>query len=204
MLYYTQLFLFLFLYIPLRILIGKYKVMIDDESELESKPLIIVMNHNSRIDPLLLLLLPFRVVKKIAPIKFMTAKYYFRIWWLRMIIQPFGAYPLKKTAWTFEDYFTDSLHILSKGGNILIFPEGKVVNPKNKKEVRPGIGFVVSKSELPVLPVRIAGSETITVKNFLSKRIVLILHIGKLFKADKKTTDYTNTSATILNRIYSL
>lgn len=204
MLYYTQILLYFLFYFPLRWMCGKYILKVDNESLLTMKPLIIAMNHNARIDPLLLLLLPFSVIRNLAPIKFTTAEYYYRIWWLRILIKPFGAFSLKKLAWSYEEFFSDSIKILNTGENLLIFPEGKVVSPKNKNEIRPGIGYLVSKSRKMVLPIQIEGSETITVKNVIFRRVKLKLHVGKSFHVSGPTPDYKSISARILKRIYTL
>lgn len=204
MLYYTQIWLYFLFYFPLRWICGKYTLKIESKSELTTKPLIIAMNHNARIDPILLLLLPFSVIRNLAPIKFMTAEYYYRIWWLRMLINPFGAFSLKKMAWTYEEYFSDSINILKRRENLLIFPEGIIISPKNRNEVRPGIGYLVSTSKEFVLPIRIKGSETITIKNVIFRRVKLKLHVGKAFHVSGPTPDYKSISARILKRIYTL
>ncbi|NLT69789.1 MAG: 1-acyl-sn-glycerol-3-phosphate acyltransferase [Verrucomicrobiaceae bacterium] len=52
------------------------------------------------------------------------------------------------------------IHLLKEGEKVLIFPEGeRTLDGKLKSEGAPGIGMIVSKAKVPVLPVRLFGPE---------------------------------------------
>lgn len=54
------------------------------------------------------------------------------------------------------------IQLLKSEEKVLIFPEGeRSWNGKMKMEGQPGIGMIVSKSKVPVLPVRLFGAERI-------------------------------------------
>lgn len=52
------------------------------------------------------------------------------------------------------------INLLKEGRKVLIFPEGeRTLDGKLKTEGEPGIGMIVNKANVPVLPVRLFGPE---------------------------------------------
>lgn len=52
------------------------------------------------------------------------------------------------------------IQLLVDGEKVVIFPEGeRSPNGQIKREAQPGVGMIVSKAKVPVLPVRIFGAE---------------------------------------------
>jgi acyl-[acyl-carrier-protein]-phospholipid O-acyltransferase/long-chain-fatty-acid--[acyl-carrier-protein] ligase len=203
MLYFTQISLFLLLYVPLRLVLKKTKITIDKKLNLSNKPLIVVLNHHAKIDSLLILLLPVSLIFNLVPLKFLTAEHYYKKLWLKLIIKPFGAYCLKKYSWTYEQLFEESLSILHKKENILIYPEGRVVIQTEKVPAKPGLGFLVHKAQAKILPIHIIGSETLTWKNILLGSYTLRLIVGREFKP-KKRSNYLKIANEIMQKVYSL
>jgi 1-acyl-sn-glycerol-3-phosphate acyltransferase len=50
------------------------------------------------------------------------------------------------------------LNALKAGNGVMIFPEGTRTNDGNLQPARPGVGFLVAKAGVPVVPARIWGS----------------------------------------------
>jgi 1-acyl-sn-glycerol-3-phosphate acyltransferase len=90
------------------------------------RPLIIAANHPSRIDPFLLVLLPFWMVRRIIPLHFMTAAIYYDRWWIGPLARHIGSYRLAPTGRTVEDYLGDSLKLLLRRRTVVLFPVGQL------------------------------------------------------------------------------
>lgn len=212
MLYFIQVSLYLLAYFPIKLIFKRSELFIevDNRADIAHKPLILVLNHYSKIDPFLLFLLPPSIVFRLAPIRFLTAEIYYNHPLIRLFIQPLGAYPLKKFAWSYRDFFSKSLSIINdKKQNILIFPEGKVILPNQIIEDKPGVGYLHSNSVAKILPVRLIGSETISFKNLLSGQIKLKMKVGREFtiktgQKHQNTAQYKELSHQIMQEVYSL
>ncbi len=50
------------------------------------------------------------------------------------------------------------LHALKDGDAVMLFPEGTRTRDGNLQPARPGVGFLVAKANVPVVPARIWGS----------------------------------------------
>lgn len=118
----------------------------------QSGPLIVVANHQSFVDPVLLgTVLPRRL-------RFLGKRSYFKGPIIRTILANYGAYPLNGSGkdlvalhWTFLQLEMDR--------TVVIFPEG-TRNPGRMKYVAsPGVATIALKSQAPILPVGITGTE---------------------------------------------
>lgn len=147
---YIYYFLF---HIPSKI-IFKSKITIPKDLELK-KPIIIISNHNSMLDPFLLTLLPFSLVRKLIPIYAPTSARYHKNIFITLLIRPMGSYPLKRWSWSFEDIFDKTLKDLEKGRTLLIFPEGRITKKGEKIKAKSGFLFLASKFNTSILPIRI-------------------------------------------------
>ena len=54
-----------------------------------------------------------------------------------------------------------ALNVLDRGGALLVFPEGARSRTRALQAARPGIGYLAFKSQAPVLPVAVTGTEHI-------------------------------------------
>jgi len=206
--YYFQLFIYFLLYLPFRLLIGGTKVEYQKNHIGSGKTFIIVLNHNAKIDPFLLFLLPLDVALKIAPVRFLTAEYYYNKPLIRLFIKPLGAYPLKKLAWTYKELFKESVEFLTrKDQNVLIFPEGKIVSLSDNINAKPGVGYLISESKRGILPIRIIGSESINFKDIVLRRKKLTIKVGKVISFEKeylRRNTYKGISLKVMHIVYSL
>jgi 1-acyl-sn-glycerol-3-phosphate acyltransferase len=110
---------------------------------LTNKRLVIGVSHHARIDPFLIGLLPYSVYKLLTPVRFMTANKYWGWWWIRALTAGLGAYGLKKTAWSYQDFFDETLRFLKLDQRVLIFPTGKMIKKGEKTVAKEGVGYLI-------------------------------------------------------------
>lgn len=131
------------------------KIEVEGKKNLPEKgPLIIASNHKSILDPLILMvILPYYIT-------FLAASYLFKIPFLNIILKLVGVLPVKEKK---QDLRTLKRAIdLLKNGNIVgVFPEGGVSVNGNVKEFKPGFAFLSVKTNAPILPIAIIGTERV-------------------------------------------
>ena len=123
----------------------------------KGRPLLLISNHISRIDPFMLAILPFRQAFSLMPVYFMTSKDYYDKLWLRIIIQPFGAYPVSTVGVSLDDILQTTIAKLREGNTVLIFPEGRIVRKGMRPVLKPGLAHILCKVPVTVVPVKIEG-----------------------------------------------
>lgn len=117
-------------------------------------PLIVVANHGSNVDPPLLSNCIGR------PVSFMAKDSLFKVPVLAPAIKAYGAYPVKRGS-ADRSAIRAALKQLEEGWAVGIFlqgvrtPDGRVSSPKL------GAAMIASKSQAPLLPVSLWGTEKI-------------------------------------------
>lgn len=118
-------------------------------------PLIVAANHRSYLDPVILAsFLPRRVFH-------MAKRELFRNPLFARLITYYGAFPVDREGTARASTFRMALSLLSLDGAVVIFPEGGIVNSTAEVEVKEGVATLAAMSRAPVLPVYIAGSNTL-------------------------------------------
>ncbi len=115
---------------------------------------IIASNHRSNLDPFVLNSISPR------PILFMAKEELFKIPILSWFIKKAGAIPVKRNKRDIKALKLAS-QALSDGFCVGIFPEGHRAKPKQFRKPQSGVGLLVSKNRVPVIPVRIEGTDDI-------------------------------------------
>lgn len=129
---------------------------------------IIASNHRSHLDPPVLNTISSR------PILFLAKKELFEIPVLSWFIKKAGAIPVKRDSRDLNTLRT-AIKLLKEGHCIGIFPEGSRAKPGEFRKPKSGIGFLIEKAKVPVIPVLIEGTDKVLPVN--SK-------FPKLFKHD--------------------
>ena len=118
-------------------------------------PLIVVANHLSNADP------PFIMASLNRRVFALGKRSLFKKWWASNFLLGAGVYPVSRgrpdtqaVRWV--------LKLLNRDQVVLLFPEGKRSEDATMKEAHPGIGYLACKSESPILPVAITGTENLS------------------------------------------
>ncbi|MDR1045606.1 MAG: MFS transporter [Candidatus Adiutrix sp.] len=117
---------------------------------LKDGPALIVANHSSFLDVVLLIVyLPRRLT-------FAIDSYWSRAWWLKPFLRVFQALPVNPN----QPLATRGLiEALNQGELVVIFPEGRITTTGNLMKVYDGPGLIAAKSKAPILPVVIGGAQ---------------------------------------------
>jgi len=120
-------------------------------THLPEGPLILVGNHRSGVDPLLIQAAVDR------PLRFlMSREYYNGMWYLRWFFDLFGAIPVRPGGVN-RQALSVAGEVLRQGEVLCIFPEGGA-NPKIPlKHILPGAVMLSMETEAPILPFRVTG-----------------------------------------------
>ncbi len=118
-------------------------------------PLIVASNHRSYLDPMILAsFLPRRVYH-------MAKRELFRNPLFAKLITYYGAFPVDREGTARASTFRMARTLLGLNGVVVIFPEGGIVDSTTEVEVKEGVATLAAMSRAPVLPVYIAGSNTL-------------------------------------------
>ena len=119
----------------------------------QNVPFIIVANHSSLLDPVIL------GVSLKPKIIFLAAAYLFKIHWLGYLLRKANAIPVQGE----NDIkpIKKALKILQQGGVLGIFPEGGVDRQKNNLPVKAGAAYLATRAGVPIVPVVIKGADKV-------------------------------------------
>jgi acyl-[acyl-carrier-protein]-phospholipid O-acyltransferase/long-chain-fatty-acid--[acyl-carrier-protein] ligase len=129
-----------------------YKVEIKglDNYKKAGKRVLIISNHTSFLDPLLLgVFLP-------DDITFAINTQISQRWWLKPFLGLSRVFPMDPTH---PISLKDLIHHLQQDTRTVIFPEGRITVTGSLMKIYDGTGMVADKSEAAILPVRIHGAE---------------------------------------------
>ncbi len=114
------------------------------------KRVLIIANHTSFLDPLLLgVFLP-------DDITFAINTQVSQRWWLKPFLRLSRVFPMDPTH---PLSLKDLIHYLENDTKTVIFPEGRISVTGSLMKIYDGTGMVADKSEAAVLPVRISGAQ---------------------------------------------
>lgn len=126
----------------------------------KSGPAIIVANHNSHLDTVVLMtLLPLQALHKIRPVA--AADYFLKnkilAWFSREIMR---IIPIARTSHgeALEERLSGVFDALRRGDILLLFPEGSRGEPEKMSRFKSGVAVVAEKfPQVPVYPVYLHG-----------------------------------------------
>jgi 1-acyl-sn-glycerol-3-phosphate acyltransferase len=122
-------------------------------------PAIIVANHNSHLDTMVLMtLFPARMLNKLRPVA--AQDYFFRNKWLKWFsLRIIGIIPLDRDARrTKEHPLAPISQSLERGEIVILFPEGSRGDPEQMGEFKSGIAHLAKlHPDVPVTPIYMHG-----------------------------------------------
>lgn len=79
-----------------------------------------------------------------------------------------------------------ALDVLGRGGRLMVWVEGTRALRPGMKRAEPGVGFLLRRTRVPVLPVAITGTEAALVRGRLRlpRRVPILVHFGRLQEVD--------------------
>ena len=115
-------------------------------------PLIVVANHLSYTDP------PLLVASLPRPLHFIAKQELFRHAISRYVLRQFNVSPFDRSGHG-VDAMRLMLRLLAEDRAVVIFPEGHRSPDHTMKEAMPGVAYLALKSQAPILPVGVTGTE---------------------------------------------
>jgi 1-acyl-sn-glycerol-3-phosphate acyltransferase len=121
-------------------------------------PAVIVANHNSHLDTLVLMsLFPLARLHEVRPVA--AADYFLRNRlraWLSLRI--IGILPLAREGGGAQDPLALAQQALERGETLLVFPEGSRGEPERPARLKPGIAHLARRlPQVPLIPVHLEG-----------------------------------------------
>lgn len=153
------------------------RVEIDFDPSTLTKPLLLVANHERRLDPFLLVLLPWHMVRQLVPLAFPTGTYFGRFHPIWPLLRLFGAYRLPRIAWHVEDYLRPTVSRLKRGYTILLYPEGRL-GASPVRTAKRGVGYLVQHVDTTIIPIAVTGATSVSFRNVVTRRAVVSITVG--------------------------
>lgn len=122
-------------------------------------PAIIVANHNSHLDTLVLIsLFPLKLLRQIQPVA--AADYFLENRWLAWFaLNIIGILPIsRKVSGKSDDPLAECVQALARGKILIFFPEGSRGEPEEMAKFKSGIAHLAARlPDIPVTPVYLHG-----------------------------------------------
>ncbi|WP_297890095.1 lysophospholipid acyltransferase family protein [Sulfurihydrogenibium sp.] len=160
---------------------------------------ILASNHRSHLDP--------PVINTISPrpVIFLAKKELFEVPVLGWFIKKAGAIPVKRDS---RDTATikKSIQLLKEGYVIGIFPEGTRARPGEFRKPQPGVGYLIEKAKVPVIPILIEGTDKVLPVNSKLPKLFkynIDVKIGKPIRFEGLTS-YEHIAEKVMDEIKKL
>ena len=157
-------------------------------------PLILVANHVHVLDPLLLV---FGLPRWIT---FIAKEELFHSLFLRFWLRWAGSLPLQRDSKVREKQriLEGARKALEDGMILGMFPEGARSHDGKLRKGKAGSAVIASKTDVPLLPVGIIGTDKIHGISWLWKRPRIVVKIGRPFKLHPTNSKITKSQMQLL------
>lgn len=157
---------------------------------------LLVGNHVSYLDPVAL------AVTCPRKLNFVAKHDLFRNSFFGKFITAVGAFPIKRDTadvWALKE----TLRRLKEGKAVLVFPEGSRRFDAAIVEPYAGVGFIITKSDVPVIPSYIMGTESALPKGAKFIRLKKIkVYFGKKIQFERRKPDnYLDIAKEVMDNI---
>ena len=117
----------------------------------KSGPVLVIANHQSFFDPVLIGLASRRYLSYLARATLFKNRY------LKALIESLDAVPIDNKGLGKEG-LQATLDVLDRGKSVLVFPEGERTNDGEMEPFKPGISLLVKRVKAPIVPIALAGA----------------------------------------------
>jgi 1-acyl-sn-glycerol-3-phosphate acyltransferase len=136
--------------------------------------LIVVANHASDFDP------PLLSCALRRPVSYMAKEELFRVPVLKQAIQLYGAYPVKRGS-PDRSAIRAAMTQLESGWAVGIFLSGTRTSDGRIPSAKLGAAMIAAKSQAPLLPVSLWGTQHIVTKDsYLPRSVPITVRIGEI------------------------
>lgn len=156
------------------------------------KPIIVVANHMSFLDPSLAGI-TFPLFSKIHPLYFMTKDSIIKKPLLGLLLKALGGFPAKKGQ-GLEVSLKKPQELLAKAQTVMMFPQGKRQLIFNIEQGRVGTAALALKTKVQILPLGIIDSAPGSIKKFILRKRRVKVKIGRPFSLHQILGEKTNYS----------
>lgn len=166
--------------------VGREHIMFDG-------PALIASNHVSYVDP------PFVGTAFDEDIYFLARKTLFRFGWSNWLLNHWQAIPVDRDR-PDPGSIKTIFRRLKQGKKVIIFPEGTRSQDGSLQPGEPGVGMLIAKARVPVIPVRIYGAfEAMPREKPLPQPSVITVVFGEPWYYDP--TDFPDAGKDLYQRI---
>ena len=173
----------------------------------KGKGLIMIANHASRIDHILILSsFSFGTFYKLLPIRFMTASNYMSNPVQKFVLILLGCFPHKTTDKNYSS-IEKSIKLLNMNERVFIYPEGERVKRVEHSKPKRGVGVLSLESNYPILPIRVKGSEHLALEKIILRKVNITIYIGYFISSNEVksiSSDPTKIVKELMTKVYSL
>ena len=164
---------------------------------------LLVANHASYFDP------PLLAVASRRHISFMAKAGLFKVPILGTLLRLYESFPVNREKRDLAAFRT-AIRRLNEGGLVAVFPEGtrRRMGPKKLGPIEPGAAYLILKSQVPMVPIGISGTDEVIQEGKRFPRFPkIVVTIGKPVFPDGKGAerkDLSKLSGEIERSIVSL
>lgn len=156
-------------------------------------------NHPSYVDPLFV-----AIALRGRRLSAMGKSNLFKGWKGRLFTR-IGGFPVRRGHWD-TDAFATAEHVLRDGRVMLMFPEGTIVAPGERRPAKPGIGHIASLTGTPIVPIHLDGPRAFFYRPWTWQKVTIT--IGEALPTEQDVNPSRETCQDIADRaveaIYAL
>jgi 1-acyl-sn-glycerol-3-phosphate acyltransferase len=142
----------------------------------EKGPFIVASNHLHFFDPPLVLVgIPYREITALAADKWA------KVWPINWLLKSVGAIFVRRGE-VDREALAKCLAVLQQGGILGLAPEGTRSRTGTMQRGKPGIAYLATKVDAPIVPVGVSGQEKIIAEWKRLRRPHIIVRIGQPFR----------------------
>jgi 1-acyl-sn-glycerol-3-phosphate acyltransferase len=149
---------------------------VDQSNVPEAGPLIMASNHLHFFDPpLVLAALPYREITVLA------AEKWAETWPVSWLLKSIGAIFVHRGE-VDREALNKCLAVLVEDGILGLAPEGTRSRTGTMQRAKPGIAYLATKADVPILPIGISGQHQIFTEWKRLRRPRIVVRFGRVFK----------------------